>query len=83
MKQPEGYAEGGPNMVCHLRKALYGLKQAPRAWNTCLKQELESMGFTLLVALASQMSDLEDLGQSALDMLNVSCALGCTRMSST
>ena len=46
MQQPEGYAEGGPNMVCHLRKALYGLKQAPRAWNTRLKQELESMGFT-------------------------------------
>ena len=46
MEQPEGYAEGGPNTVCHLRKALYGLKQAPRAWNTRLKQELESMGFT-------------------------------------
>ncbi len=46
MQQPEGYAEGGPNMVCHLRKSLYGLKQAPRAWNTRLKQELEGMGFT-------------------------------------
>ena len=46
MQQPEGYTEGGPSMVCHLRKALYGLKQAPRAWNTRLKQELESMGFT-------------------------------------
>ena len=46
MQQPEGYAEGGPSMVCHLRKALYGLKQAPRAWNTRLKQELESMDFT-------------------------------------
>ncbi len=46
MQQPEGYAEGGPNMVCRLRKSLYGLKQAPRAWNTRLKQELEGMGFT-------------------------------------
>ncbi len=46
MQQPEGYAEGGPNMVCHLRKSLYGLKQAPRAWNTRLKQELEGRGFT-------------------------------------
>ena len=45
MQQPEGYAEGGANMVCHLRKSLYGLKQAPRAWNTRLKQELEQMGF--------------------------------------
>ena len=31
MEQLEGYAEGGSNMVCHLRKTLYGLKQAPRA----------------------------------------------------
>ena len=46
MQQPEGYVEGGHNMVCHLRKSLYGLKQAPRAWNTRLKQELEGMGFT-------------------------------------
>ncbi len=45
MHQPEGYAEGGPSMVCRLRKSLYGLKQAPRAWNTRLKQELEGMGF--------------------------------------
>ena len=46
MQQPEGYVEGGRNLVCHLRKSLYGLKQAPRAWNTRLKQELEGMGFT-------------------------------------
>ncbi len=46
MQQPEGYAEGGPSIVCRLRKSLYGLKQAPRAWNTRLKQELEGMGFT-------------------------------------
>ena len=46
MQQPEGYSEGGANMVCLLRKSLYGLKQAPRAWNRRLKQELEDMGFT-------------------------------------
>ena len=50
MQQPEGYAEGGPNMVCHLKKSLYGLKQAPRAWHTRLKQELENMGFTASAA---------------------------------
>ena len=50
MQQPEGYAEGGPDVVCHLSKSLYGLKQAPRAWHKRLRQELESMGFTALVA---------------------------------
>ena len=46
MQQPEGYSEGGADMVCLLRKSLYGLKQAPRAWNTRLRQELQDMGFT-------------------------------------
>jgi hypothetical protein len=45
MRQPLGYEEGGPNMVCHLRRALYGLRQAPRAWHTRLKKELETAGF--------------------------------------
>ncbi len=36
MQQPEGYSEGGTNMVCLLRKSLYGLKQAPRASRTGL-----------------------------------------------
>ncbi len=45
MQQPEGYNEGGANMVCLLRKSLYGSKQAPRAWNRRLRQELEDMGF--------------------------------------
>lgn len=44
MKQPQGYEEGGPDTVCHLRKALYGLRQAPRAWHARLKKELESLG---------------------------------------
>lgn len=46
IKQPQGYEEGGPGTVCHLKKAIYGLRQAPRAWHTRLKAELELMGFT-------------------------------------
>lgn len=45
MKQPQGYEEGGSNVVCKLNKAIYGLRQAPRAWHTRLKKELEDMGF--------------------------------------
>jgi hypothetical protein len=29
MQQPQGYEEGGPGTVCHLKKTLYGLRQAP------------------------------------------------------
>ena len=45
MQQAQGYEEGGPKMVCHLKKTLYGLRQAPRAWHTRLKEELEGLGF--------------------------------------
>jgi hypothetical protein len=45
MKQPPGYEQGGPHMVCHLHKALYGLRQAPRMWYAKLKSELEKIGF--------------------------------------
>jgi hypothetical protein len=45
MQQPQGYEEGGPGTVCHLKKTLYGLRQAPRAWHTHLKAELEALGF--------------------------------------
>jgi hypothetical protein len=30
MCQPEGYHQGGPNIVCKLNKSLYGLKQSAR-----------------------------------------------------
>lgn len=33
MKQPEGFQNKDPDMVCKLRKSLYGLKQSPRCWN--------------------------------------------------
>ena len=45
MKQPEGFHEGGPEMVCHLKRALYGLKQAPRQWYKKMDQLLLSLGF--------------------------------------
>ncbi|KXJ74150.1 hypothetical protein RP20_CCG014268 [Aedes albopictus] len=30
MRQPEGYAMGGPNTVCMLKRSIYGLKQSAR-----------------------------------------------------
>jgi hypothetical protein len=45
MQQAQGYEEGGPEMVCHLKKTPYGLRQAPRAWHTRLKEELEGLEF--------------------------------------
>ena len=45
MKQPEGYHQGGPNVVCKLHKSLYGLKQSARQWNKKLHSVLDSMGF--------------------------------------
>jgi len=45
MKQPEGFHEGGPEMVCHLKRALYGLKQAPRQWYKKMDELLLSLGF--------------------------------------
>jgi len=45
MQQPQGYKQGGPNIVCRLLRALYGLRQAPRAWHRCLKKVLEDLEF--------------------------------------
>jgi hypothetical protein len=45
MQQPQGYEEGGPGTICHLKKTMYGLRQAARAWHTRLKVELEALGF--------------------------------------
>ena len=50
MKQPEGYHQGGPNIVCRLKKSLYGLRQAPRAWYLKLKKELLAHDFTIASA---------------------------------
>ena len=45
MQQPEGFHQGGPNMVLKLNKPLYGLKQAARQWNIKLHTVLTEMGF--------------------------------------
>ena len=61
VRQPDGFHEGGPNMVWRLNKALYGLRQAPRAWYLHLKQVLEGKGFTASQADASFFTlDCED-----------------------
>jgi hypothetical protein len=49
MVQPEGYEEGGKQLVCLLHKALYGLKQAGREWNKHLDSFVQSLGFTRCV----------------------------------
>jgi len=48
MRQPEGYHQGGPNIVCKLHKSLYGLKQSARQWNKKLREVLEALGFKRL-----------------------------------
>ncbi|KAJ3555950.1 hypothetical protein NP233_g12089 [Leucocoprinus birnbaumii] len=53
MKQPEGYHQGGPNVVCILHKSLYGLKQSARQWNKKLHSVLDSLGFKRLQSDAS------------------------------
>ena len=45
MQQPEGYEEGGPQLVCKLNKTIYGTKQANREWNKMINNHLISMGF--------------------------------------
>lgn len=46
MKQPIGFEQGGPHLVCKLNKAIYGLKQASRAWFLTIHSALISLGFT-------------------------------------
>ncbi|KAJ2921830.1 hypothetical protein H1R20_g15268, partial [Candolleomyces eurysporus] len=48
MRQPEGFHEGGPNVMCRLKKSLYGLRQAARQWNKKLHSVLLELGFTRL-----------------------------------
>jgi hypothetical protein len=53
MCQPEGYHQGGPNIVCKLNKSLYGLKQSVHQWYKKLHDILEALGFTCLQADSS------------------------------
>ena len=46
MRQPPGFEQGAPGMVCKLNKALYGLKQASRAWFITIQAALLKLGFT-------------------------------------
>lgn len=45
MKQPPGFEEGGPHLVCRLKKSLYGLKQAAKIWNDAVDNLLTNDGF--------------------------------------
>ena len=53
MQQPQGYEQGGSEMVCLLKRSLYGLRQAPRAWYLRLKEELGLLEFGASVADAA------------------------------
>jgi hypothetical protein len=50
MRQPQGFHQGSPNMVCLLKKSLYGLKQGARQWNKKLHETFLELGFTRLIS---------------------------------
>ena len=50
MAQPEGFEEGGNNVVWLLKKALYGLKQSGREWHAHINKFVLTLGFTRLVS---------------------------------
>ncbi|GAQ93207.1 protein with ribonuclease H-like, integrase and retrovirus zinc finger-like domains [Klebsormidium nitens] len=60
MQQPQGYEQGGPNVVCHLKRTLYGLRQAPRPWHTRLKEELGNFEFVASFVDAALFSGVVD-----------------------
>jgi hypothetical protein len=45
MRQPEGYVDRDPDLVCKLQRSLYGLKQAARCWNEVMDKYLKSIGY--------------------------------------
>ena len=45
IKQPDGFHQGVPDVVCKLNKALYGLKQASREWNKEIDSFMVSIGY--------------------------------------
>jgi hypothetical protein len=50
MEQPEGFHEGGPDMVCKLVKSIYGLKQASRNWNHEIDSFMKSIGYNSIIS---------------------------------
>ncbi|GAQ93218.1 hypothetical protein KFL_013680010 [Klebsormidium nitens] len=53
MQQPQGYEQGGPNMVYRLRRTLYGLRQTPRVWHLHLRMSSWTFGFVASMADAA------------------------------
>ncbi|GAQ92268.1 Transposon-encoded protein [Klebsormidium nitens] len=60
MQQPQGYEQGGPNVVCHLKRTLNGVRQTPRAWHTRLKEELGNFEFVASLADTALFSGVVD-----------------------
>lgn len=46
MRQPLGFEQGDPTLVCKLNKSLYGLKQASRSWFLTVQASLLDLGFS-------------------------------------
>jgi len=53
MQQPEGFPQGSPEQVLHLKKSIYGLKQSPRLWHKKLDSVLVNLGFKKIKSDAS------------------------------
>ncbi|KAG6433008.1 hypothetical protein SASPL_104611 [Salvia splendens] len=71
MKQPLGFEQGGPHLVCKLKKAIYGLKQASRAWFFTIHSMLISLGFKQSRADASMFirrMEIQEMHEEHADM---------------
>ena len=53
MRQPEGFPQGSPSQVLHLKNSIYGLRQSPRLWHKKLNSVLVSLGFKKIKSDAS------------------------------
>jgi hypothetical protein len=71
VEQPEGFHQGGPNVVGKLNKALYGLKQAPRQWNKTIHQFMLKLGYRPLKSDPCVYKKLSKTGRHILICLYV------------